>query len=55
MLGVVSDRLVDDLDGDDTVQHGVPGTVYRTLSISSYPLEVFVSADSLEHDCCRGL
>ena len=55
MLGVGGDGLVDDFDGDDTVQHGVPGTVYRTLSTSSYPLEDFVSADSLEHDCCRGL
>ena len=41
--------------GGDTVQHGVPGTVDRTLPASSYPLEDFVSADSLEHRCCRGL
>ena len=42
VLGIVGDRLVDDLNGDDTVQHGVAGTVERGLppvairSINSY-------------------
>ena len=29
VLGVVSDQLVDDLDGNDTVQRGIPGAVDR--------------------------
>ena len=55
ILGVVSDRLVDNLDGDDTVQHSVAGEVDCTLAASGYPLKNTVSADSLEHCCCRGL
>ena len=55
ILGVVSDRLVDDLDGYDTVQHCIPSPVYRTLSACGYPIKDFVSADSLKHRCCRGL
>jgi len=55
VLGVVGDRLVDDLDCHHTVQRGIPGTVDRPLATSGYPFEDFVSADSLEHRCCRGL
>ena len=39
VLGVVSDRLVDDLYGNDTVQRGIPGTVDRALAASGYPLK----------------
>ena len=46
---IVGNRLIDDLDGHDTVQHGIPGTVNRPLPASGYPLEDFVSADSLKH------
>ena len=49
VLGVVSDRLVDYLDGDDAVQRGIPGAVDRSLTASGYPLKYLVSADSLEH------
>ena len=52
ILGVVSDRLVDDLDGDYTVQDGIPGAVNCALAARGYPLKDFVSADSLEHRCC---
>jgi hypothetical protein len=38
VLGVVSDRLVDDLYGDDAVQRSVPGAVDRALAASGYPL-----------------
>ena len=55
MLGVVSDRLVDDLDGDDTVQRGISRTVDDAESATAYPLKYLVSADSLELDCCREL
>jgi len=55
VLGIVSDRLIDDFDGDDTVQHGIPSPVHRPLAARGYPLEDFVSADSLKHRCCRGL
>ena len=48
---VVGNGPVDDPDGDDTVQHSVPGTVDCSLATSGYPLEDFVSADSLEHRC----
>jgi hypothetical protein len=49
VLRVVSDGLIDDLDGDDTVQHGVPSPVHSPLAAGGYPLKDFVSADSLEH------
>ena len=52
---VVGNGPVDDPDGHDTVQHGVPGTVDRSLATSGYPVKDFVSADSLEHRCYRGL
>ena len=48
-MGVVGNRLVDDLDRDHTVQHGVPGLVDRPLAARGYPFEDFVSAYSLEH------
>ena len=51
ILGVVSDRLVDNLDGDDTVQNGVPSPVHSSLAAGGYPFKDFVSADSLEHRC----
>ena len=50
-----SNRLIDDFDGDDAVQHAIPSPVYRPLAASGYPFKDFVSADSLEHRCCRGL
>ena len=39
VLGVIRDRLVDDLNGDGTVQHGVAGTVDSALAASGYPLD----------------
>ena len=53
VLRVVCDGLVDYFDGDDTVQHGVAGTVDRTLAAGGYPIKYLVSADSLEHGSCR--
>ena len=44
VLGVVRNGLIDDLNGDDTVQHGVAGTVDRTLAAGGYPVKDFVSA-----------
>ena len=55
VLGVVSDRLIDDFDCDDPVQHGIPSPVHRTLAARGYPVKDLVSAYSLEHGCCRGL
>jgi len=54
---IVGNRLIDDFDGDDTVQDGIPSPVNRTLAARGYPLKNFVSAYSfsLEHLCCRGL
>ena len=52
---IVGNRLIDDFDGHDTVQHGIPGAVDRAESAAAYPVKDFVSADSLEHGCCRGL
>jgi len=43
--------LVDDFDRDDPVQHGVPGTVDRTLATRGYPIEDFVPAYTLERGC----
>ena len=48
---IVGSRLIDDFDGDDTVQHSVPGTVDDAESAAAYPVKDFVSADSLKH-CC---
>jgi hypothetical protein len=39
ILGIVGDRLVDELYSDDTVQHGVAGTVDRALAAGGYPLD----------------
>ena len=55
ILGVICDRLIDDFDGHDTVQHGIPSPVHRTLPAGGYPAKDFVSAYALEHGCCRGL
>ena len=35
----------------DYLQRGVSGVVNRPLSASGYPVEDFVSADSLKHGC----
>ena len=35
----------------DYLQRGVSGAVNRPLSASGYPVEDFVSADSLKHGC----
>ena len=53
-MRVISDRLIDDLHGNDTVQHGVPGTVNHTEGTTANPVEDFVSAYTLKHDY-RGL
>ena len=45
VLGVVCDGLIDNLDGDHTVQDGIPGPVDRSLATSGYPLKDFISAD----------
>ena len=47
----VCNRLIDDFDGHDTVQHCILGTVNRPLPARGYPLKDFVSAYSLEHRC----
>ena len=52
---IVGNRLVDNLDGHDTAQHGVSGTVDSAESAAAYPLKDFVSADSLEHGVAREL
>ena len=38
VLRVVGDGLIDEFDGDDTVQHGVLGAVDRTLAANGYLL-----------------
>ena len=48
---IIGDGLIDDFNGHDTVQHGIPGAVDRAESAAAYPLKDFVSADSLKHPC----
>ena len=48
---VIGNWLVDDLDGEDPVQDGIPGPVGGPLTASGYPLEDLVSAYTLENDC----
>ena len=54
-LGVIGDGLVDDLDGDWTVQDGVRGTIDGAESTAAYGFQVLVSADTLKHGSWRGL
>ena len=51
VLRVIGDWLVDDFDGHDPFQDGVPGPVDRPLTASGYPLKYFVSAYTLERGC----
>ena len=52
ILWAIWDGLIDDFDGDDTVQDGIPSPVNSALATGGYPMiQDFESDDSLKHGC----